>query len=223
MDRMPQQSKSFSLGARLRRRREECGMSIADLARVAKIAPHSIDALERADFHAFSAKVYARGVLKKILRALQEEDSGEFAGLLDVEWNARIGVYEEKALIKKSGQAVRQSHRAQKFMAWVGAAVVGLFLFLLVGARLIRFFGAPRLVVAEPKGESVSVSNRVIVVRGEAERESQLTVNGRELTIDESGKFNEKIDLRVGVNRLAFRLTDRFGKVTEVRRSLVVE
>ncbi len=223
MDEASRQSKSFSLGARIRKRREECGMSIADLARAAKIAPHYIAALERADFHALCAKIYAHGFLKKILRALQERNSQEFAALLDAEWNAKIGVQWEKALIKKSGEAVRQSRMTQKLMAWVGVAIVGLFLFSFVGVQLIGFFGAPHLLVAEPGDENTSVQDRMIVARGEAERESQLTVNGRELIIDESGKFSEKIDLRAGVNTLAFRLTDRFGKMTEVMRYIVVE
>jgi hypothetical protein len=59
-------------------------------------------------------------------------------------------------------------------------------------------------------------------VAGSTEKESSLTVNGRELTLDERGGFNESIELPPGSVSLHFTSRNRFGKTQTVVRNIFV-
>ena len=63
----------------------------------------------------------------------------------------------------------------------------------------------------------------MVRVEGRTERESKLTVNGREITINEQGDFGERIELQPGATALIFISENRFGKMSQVTRHVIVE
>lgn len=201
-----------TLGERLRARREALGLEIKSIAEDIQMPAKYIRALEADDYEPFSAKVYAHGFLKKLLDVLtiKGEDRERMLKEFDNEWGVRTyHVHREAAGIPENrGNEPLVTPRR------IGVAVIGIILLailIFLGWRLVRFVGNPALLVDEPSDE-LALEKPSVRVRGRAERESQLTVNGRELRIDETGNFDEEIELLAGLNILEFVVEDRFRR-----------
>ncbi|MDO8552957.1 MAG: hypothetical protein Q7S01_05580 [bacterium] len=63
--------------------------------------------------------------------------------------------------------------------------------------------------------EAAVVHERFITLRGNAERISELTMNGRPVTVTEGGQFEEPYLLNDGYNRIVLRAKDRYGRTSE--------
>ncbi|MFY9462802.1 MAG: hypothetical protein WAP52_01310, partial [Candidatus Sungiibacteriota bacterium] len=105
----------------------------------------------------------------------------------------------------------------------IGASVgMAVMLIVFLGIRLIAFTAAPGLTIYSPADESM-FNTPIVEVRGETEKESSLTVNGREITLDEQGNFDEEIELPPGAVALHFISRNRFGKTQTAVRTILVE
>ncbi len=69
--------------------------------------------------------------------------------------------------------------------------------------------------------EGAKVVNNIIEVAGNAENAINLTLNGREITIDEKGNFNETIALLPGYNIINITAKDKFGYVDQKNYKLI--
>ena len=210
-----------TLGEKLRKKREVLGLSIEDLGHSAQISSKYIRALEEDDYDAFSAKVYAQGTLKKLLDKISYEDKeralSEFAGELDIRTFRKPK--EVTPLPENRGDSPYLTP-ARVALGFGAVFFVAFLIFL--GFRLTNFVGSPELNIFEPAKDSV-INSPVVRVRGDARKESLLTVNGREIKIDADGNFNEMIEVAAGLNSLEFIVHDRFGKTSKEVRYILVK
>src|SRR3989344_1076848 len=218
---MPKLKEQESLGERLRKRREELEMTIESVAHEVQSPIKYIAALEADNYEAFSVKVYAVGYLKRLCRALTMEDTDRFLKEFGTEWDVRMfrKRQEPMSLPKNRGEEPLITP-ARLVILTVGIGLV-LFLFFF-GIRLTRFLGTPTLTLLDPKDRE-EFSSPVVPVRGTVEKESRLTVNGREIKIDERGRFDEKIELGSGAHSLEFIVESRFGKTTSKVRQVLIK
>ena len=63
--------------------------------------------------------------------------------------------------------------------------------------------------------------NNIIQIKGAAKNAIKLTLNGREITIDENGNFNETIALLPGYNIINIKAKDKFGYVDEKNYQII--
>ncbi|MBI2053317.1 MAG: helix-turn-helix domain-containing protein [Candidatus Sungbacteria bacterium] len=211
------------LGERLRQAREEMRMTPETLGRETRISSRYIRALESGDWRAFSAKVYAQGALKRVIEVCRMEDAEFLINALDQEWEAAFP--ETRSLPRSSlkNLAYPRSFRLTPRRIGIGTAV-GLLVLVagFWGIRLVAFAAPPLLRLAEP-ADHAGYESFAVSVRGRTEKESRLTVNGRELTLDERGNFDEKIELPQGAHELEFVSRNRFGKEQTVVRHIFVK
>lgn len=98
------------------------------------------------------------------------------------------------------------------------------FLFLAVYA----FWGSHNLIFGI-KIKNVNISdgsktaNSIINITGNAKNAINLTLNGREITINEAGDFNETIALLSGYNIVTIKAQDKFGYSDEKNYKLIYE
>lgn len=209
-----------TLGARLGAARENFGFKVEDIARMVQAAPRYIRALEGDDYEVFPAKVYALGFLKKVLKILEFKENDELLKEFSNEWDVRTFRRRKEITPLPENRGETPFLTSGRILLGMGVVACTTFL-IFAGARLIRFLDTPRLYLQEPS-DGVVLEEPVIQIKGKAEKESMLTVNGREITIDDAGNFDEKLELAAGVNALEFVVQDRFGKITqEVRHVLV--
>lgn len=68
-------------------------------------------------------------------------------------------------------------------------------------------------------GESLisgsTITSEVVKITGNAKNAIKLTLNGREISIDEQGNWNETIILLTGYNTINIKAQDKFGSVDE--------
>lgn len=101
-----------------------------------------------------------------------------------------------------------------------------IFITLGLGAILVygyyEFRGllyGPELIIGTPQN-GVVTAEQVAIISGSTRRISKITLNGRNIFIDENGLFSEHLSLLPGVNFVTMSVSDRFGN--SVTKSLEV-
>lgn len=214
-------SEPKSIGERIKRRREYLGFTKEDIAGMVQIPLRFLEAFEHDRFEDLPARVYARGFFLKLCGALSLPEKEELIRQFDAEWNIRTAGNAPENIVLPEAYRLRWFVTPKRLWFGLGGLFL-LFFFLFLGSRITDFTGAPSLTIDEPQDRMV-VHEPGITVKGGTEKESKLTVNGRELTIDGSGNFYEKIELVSGLNELEFIVENRFGKRTVEIRYVVVE
>jgi transcriptional regulator with XRE-family HTH domain len=217
---LEQRHTDMTLGDYLRMRREVKHISTDEMARELKIAPRYVSALEQGAYHLFPAKIYAHGFLKRSLVFLgttQEHEQAACIELFGEEWSKHFPEKDEKQVALPEHKKYPWTLTPTRLVQALGGITLALF-FVFLGIQLMHFTGAPALALQEPVDQFI-VNSPLVRVKGTTEKESQLTVNGREITIDGAGSFDAQIDLQPGVNTLEFLVRNRFGKETRVTRN----
>ncbi|OHA04141.1 MAG: hypothetical protein A3J58_01515 [Candidatus Sungbacteria bacterium RIFCSPHIGHO2_02_FULL_52_23] len=214
---------SSLLGERLRQAREEMRMTHETLGRHACISSRYIRALESGDWRAFSAKVYAQGALKRVIGVCRMEDADFLVNALDQEWEAAFPDIRATPRSFIKNIVYPRAFALTPRRIGIGTAVGILVLVAgFWGIRLVAFAAPPILRLIEPE-DHAGYESFAVSVRGRTEKESRLTVNGRELTLDERGNFDERIELPQGAHELEFVSRNRFGKEQTVVRHIFVK
>lgn len=68
-----------------------------------------------------------------------------------------------------------------------------------------------------------SADSSLVQIKGNAENSILLSLNGREIFIDEDGNFSETVGLLPGFSVISLEAKDKFGKSAEQKFSLVQE
>jgi hypothetical protein len=84
------------------------------------------------------------------------------------------------------------------------------------------FITGPTIEVFEPKN-GTSFTDSSIHIKGNVQRIQEITLNGRPITIDDKGNFNEAALLSPGYNIFELQAHDKFGRSKDVRLELVYE
>lgn len=213
-----------TLGQRLRERREELRLSHRDTANELATSQKFVVALEEGNYKELTAKIYARGFLQRVIILFGLED--EASSLLfqfEYEWD--LFTKQEKAAFSyKTPVEKRKEWQITPGQIRFGVITAGLvFVLSFLGIRIFGFLRAPALVIHEPFDAEVRKNEPVMKISGQGQKESRLTVNGRELRMSEQGDFTDTIEMLPGLNILEFILENRFGKLAKVTRYVLVE
>jgi hypothetical protein len=105
--------------------------------------------------------------------------------------------------------------------------IVGLSIFFLL-IVIYAFFRSHYLIVGvKIKNvnmlDGTKVANSVMEINGNAKNAINLTLNGREISINEVGDFNETFALLKGYNIINITAKDKFGYVDEKNYKLIYE
>jgi hypothetical protein len=69
--------------------------------------------------------------------------------------------------------------------------------------------------------DGATVSDNIVKLTGNAKNAINLTLDGREISIDQEGNFNETIALLPGYNIINIKAKDKFGYVDEKNYKLI--
>ena len=76
-----------------------------------------------------------------------------------------------------------------------------------------RVFGAPLSIATARDGSTIQ--DTILPIAGNARHARELTINGRRVTIDRAGNFDDQIVLSPGYNIVEIASTDQFGKTKQ--------
>jgi hypothetical protein len=105
----------------------------------------------------------------------------------------------------------------------VKAAGLGVFFILIIGYALFvskdLIFGVKIRDVNLSDG--ATVTDNILKVTGNAKNAISLVLDGREISIDQQGNFNETIALLDGYNIINIKAQDKFGYVDEKNYKII--
>ena len=93
-------------------------------------------------------------------------------------------------------------------------SVLVLFFMLLVGYGIYEAQGILYGPLIDVPSEAMTVSDPYTLVRGRAQRITELRLNGRQISVTEKGKFEEPYILAEGSNHLILDARDARGRTT---------
>ena len=206
------------LGEKFRKKRVERGLTLVALSETTRIPIKYLEAIECDDFLKLPlGKPFRLAYIREIasvlgfspeqcIHQLESETDLDAAPLIHPRRSIKLFPFSSVSIFLRNG-------------------VLASFVLLFAGYLIWQIRGIvepPRLSVYSPL-EGHVVSQPTTVVQGETEKESRLTVNGQEIMVSESGRFETKIDLSNGVNTIVIEATKKHGKTTSVTRHLVVK
>lgn len=200
--------------------RRSAGITVEQIAAELNMRPQIIRAFEADDMSVFSARVYAVGYLRHMTGHFAIPDGDKLVDALRREWEDKRENVRAPVSLRAMNKWRKWYVTPRRLFGMIGICALLFFLWLL-GTQLIGFTSAPRLSIKEPAANKV-VDAPIIRLQGSTDKESQLTVNGREITMNEHGDFDQEIELISGLNKLDFLVQNRFGKVSQETRYIVV-
>jgi transcriptional regulator with XRE-family HTH domain len=203
--------KPLRLGDLLAAEREKYGWSLADIQQKCHIPLKYVAALEAGRFVDLpTAKAHRLAYIRQYAAALNL-NSDECLQQFSAE-NGLSGVSAEL----KAGQRTH-SLRGQSISAIARQLILASCVVLFFGYLVWQVKGIiepPALTVLSPLDGSV-VNDRTILVQGEAQAGTKLTINGQEVAGNSRGIFRIPLDLVEGLNTLSITATKKHGKTTE--------
>ncbi len=201
---------SQTLGEKLQEIRRAANVSLNEIAKSTKVRKKYLEMLEEGRYDELPPEVYVKGFLVN------------YAKYLSIEIDDVISLYEKERGIEKNIKKLKipkkPRKRAQIPSITVTPKVLAIILFvLLVGVGFVYFYrevgkfsAEPRLIIAQPAGNS-SIERSTVDVVGITDKDSKVTINGQPVFVNEKGEFNETVSLSQGINELEVRSENRFG------------
>lgn len=104
--------------------------------------------------------------------------------------------------------------------ALIVAIALGIGIFFVVRAQSLA---APPVIVLTSPIDGFVTQEKTLTVAGHTEREVTLLVNGEAIYIDGEGNFNDKLDLREGLNVIHIVAIRKHGQEAELTRHVIVK
>lgn len=69
--------------------------------------------------------------------------------------------------------------------------------------------------------DGAKVENSILAVKGNAKNGTNVAINGREISVDVDGNFDETVALLLGYNIISIKAQDKFGYIDEKNYKLI--
>jgi len=105
----------------------------------------------------------------------------------------------------------------------IGGFVI--FFLIVVGYALFNSYGfiqGPQIIIDEPENGSTFTTSS-ISIRGRAIRTSDISLNGKSIVLDETGRFSATTLLFPGYNALTLETRDKYARKKEYRLEFIYE
>jgi cytoskeletal protein RodZ len=212
---------SLTVGQRLKAARKKREFTLARAEQLTKVKIKYLKALEEDRHDLLPTEVYSLGFLRCYGEAL-----GLQTKKLLEQYRGERGAFKSARTTEKQILAPARRISGPRFLVTprtllaLGSTVLvlGLVAYIAFGVR--SFLAPPKLVIDKPAPES-RVTSEMVLVSGETEPASTVTINAEVITVDSTGRFEQNIAVIPGLNTLEFVSRNRVGKESrEVRKVL---
>ncbi len=205
------------LGAKFKKTREEKNLTLEDMVDITHIEKKYLIAIENGNYNLLpKTKAHRSAYIREYCQALELNCENFLDQFKEETRHEKIpsdpsGSYQKYYLTSVS-----------IFLRNIFIILAILAFFTYIGFQINGILTPPKLLVLSPI-EGQSTDELVVMIQGEAEKESQLTVNGKEIMLNEKGQFESLIDLSEGLNTIIISATKKHGKTTTVIRHVVAK
>ena len=211
--------KTKTLGEFLQACRANLGLTLEDVASVARVQPKYLLALEEGRFGELPAEVYVKGFLTS-LSQIYRVDTRKL-------WQQYLAEHEVVRNLELSPKAAKPPLTMPRFilspktLTILGVAVLGFLSLAYLYFQISSLSRPPYLAVSSPATDGI-VQSGLLVVSGSTEPGAEVYLNGQPIVVDVNGNFRENLSLGRGTNMLTIRAVNKFGRETVVARQLVL-
>ncbi len=216
---------TITVGERLKKKREEKGISIKEVGERLKVKADYLSNLEENNYDKLPPDVYVKGFIKGYA-ALVGFDAREMIDLYNkeraigekIENRKQVGKMAEKKKFSISRYIIITPKILTIFSSLIILSIAGYYLF----HQLSSFNSAPYLFVSNPIADQ-SQSESEIEITGQTEKQASLKINGEDVFVDSDGNFKQVIMLKPGSNVLDIEATNKFNKTAKLIRNIIYE
>ena len=209
----------MTLGQRLKKAREDSGLTLKKFAETSKVQTKYLEYLEEGRYEKLPAFVYIQGFLKK------------YSQILDLSFDELLKQYQnEIEVVSATKKEIVQlpSLRSPKIvitpkkLRWLAIIIVILAILGYFIYQLDYLIAPPKLILEYPV-QDLTINTSSIRISGQAEYSAKLTINGEQIFPDNNGQFSKEMNLSPGLNTLKIEAINRFGKTSEITRFINVQ
>lgn len=205
--------KSYTLGEKLKRLREETCITLAEISKATKIRKVYLEKLEEGRYDELPAEVYIKGFLKS------------YAQYLGLDSDEVLKQYAKERGVQKSLKKIQtpapepKKFRPPMITITPRMFTMAAFVLLVFGGvfyfyrEIGKFSQTPRLVVMQPAAD-LTIEGSSVEVVGITDKDNKVTINNQAIFVNEKGEFNETLSLQQGLNVIEVKSTNSFGKET---------
>lgn len=211
-----------TLGEKLKRVRIEEGLTLEIVSHELRIPKKYLAAIETNAYDRLPGQVYVESFLSSYARLLRLHPRRVVERFRS-----------ERQIIAPAESLAPAPHGVRdepKTRVWVtptllraaGIGVVVLVLLSYIGVQVNRIVAPPTLDVHKPDDSIVTATPSVVVV-GKTEPETRVSINGQEVGTARDGSFEERVDLKSGVNIVKISAAKKHSKEAVVYKRILVE
>lgn len=207
------------IGQELRSAREEKGLSIENISGELQIRKEYLTALESEDFNSLPKGLYGKQFLK------------EYASFLELDHKNLVKIFSEGERYYKQAEDnifFTKKIKKHKFLVFpkiirnIVIILVVLSFFLYLGIYLKRIVIPPYLEVTSPN-DNITTNQSYVYVIGKTEPEALVIINGETILIKKEGDFNEKVNLKNGINIINISAKKKYSRKNNITKQILVE
>lgn len=208
-------------GEILRGRRAELHIEIREASRELKIPAKYLEWLEEGAYHRLPAPLYVKAFFKKYAQFLKLD---VLSLLEDLERELDVSnIFFEDSHVSSPHAAKQRKGYLVGGVTLVTPMgirifIVLLFFFLVLGYLVYQLnfiIRSPELIILDPREAISSIQAESVTIYGKTRGGARLTMNGRDVYVDDEGNFRETILLHEGINTFTFEVSTRFSKKNE--------
>ncbi len=200
----------------LREARLRAAKSVDEVAEILRIPPKYLRSLEEGELSEFSAEIYAKGAYVKYAKYL-----GVFTRDRYCDFLRALSEVRELVPLNLPMPATWFSRLASPLTVWViGLVLVVAAVGLYVGWEVSAFMGVPELELLGP--EEAVVQSSEMTVRGRAQEDAHVVVNGEGVLLNNEGFFEMEMPLRQGVNVVRVEAVGASGRMNVIQREILM-
>ncbi len=207
---------SQTLGDKLKRAREEEGLSLKQVAQQTRIKEEFLHYLETGQYSKLVSPVYIKNYLKK------------YSEFLQLNWVIVEKMYQKEMIVFKKQEpkklVTKFSQPALVIPKLIYGVLIGLLLIVL-GMYLVyeisNFIQPPDLTVNLP--DQLTIREHSINIEGKVEQDTQIFINGQEIITNKEGVFKEEVSLQTGLNTIKISAKTMHSKERIIYKQIFVE
>lgn len=202
-------------GQLLRDKRLLKELSLEDVVSKTKIKLEYLDAIENSDFRSLPSSTFAKGFLRN------------YASFLHLNPDTIVAMFRRDFTQNSKGEIIPRglvkplSGQPKYLTVSLILTIIAIAVFLgFLIFQLISWWSKPKIKLIQPKdGDAYGEK---ITVKGVADRDATVSVNGQKVILDQNGQFSLDLILSSGTQSVLVEATNRQGKSTTESRTFTV-
>lgn len=203
----------ITVGEILKKKRQEKNLNFEEVEKATKIRAKFLEAIEERDYQNLPPATFVKGFIRNYGQYLGLDPSRLLA-IYRREFNEK----NSKVFIERKVEDSRFNITPNVVLAFFISFVVVIFLFYLFNEYRI-YKSAPQIIISAPE-EFEIIPDKTVEIKGRTQPEIILSINDQKVEINNDGSFSQEITLLPGTNIITVRATNKFGKTTEIKRSV---